>query len=502
MNSELPHSPIVVAAPEPRGTSRRRRSVRYRSKTGLLAGVRKLLAGVYRFTLGSNWLVYAVTLAFFTINFSDFLILLHPLDPDNQFLFDSLGVTEFDDRRDGAEAVKRLVGLPIYGIALLFLFIYRHTLLDFATDNRHLLAIILIALITSFYSLFPQEVYSGVVQLITAIVLAVVFSRSLVRARSPIVSLCLTVLVPLALVHLYSLFVLWFMEYDVARMLDSGLRFGGASGNPNHAGAQSVFGIWLALYLLVTPSATRWMRIVAALLLPVFFFSLILSGSATSQLSTAVLLAAFALFYVMSTLKAHWMTPIALGTLLLVISGVGWLFVNYSLDQILSNTASNIGKDATLTGRTELWAIAWDAFLQQPLRGWGYDSHQSVMADRRFKVDFNHYHNGLLDSLVAGGIFYGALVVFNIWLFFSRFFRLFLQQPHTYGLVIPGVLLVVFNLTEYSVFRPLSPYFQIYLTTFCLVYALSADSQVQSTARLPRLRFRSGSSGRRRMRWA
>jgi exopolysaccharide production protein ExoQ len=69
-----------------------------------------------------------------------------------------------------------------------------------------------------------------------------------------------------------------------------------------------------------------------------------------------------------------------------------------------------LGKDETLTGRTDLWAFVWDIGRQRPLLGYGYDGFwlgwdgPSAAVWTAFEWLPPHSHNGLIDLWLDLGI--------------------------------------------------------------------------------------------------
>jgi len=123
----------------------------------------------------------------------------------------------------------------------------------------------------------------------------------------------------------------------------------------------------------------------------------------------------------------------------------------------------SLGKDASLTGRTDLWDIAKDAIAQRPLLGWSFDSHTSVMAEREYEVPYNHYHNGFLDTVIEGGMLLMCVVLYNFGRYVTHFLKLFRQTNHVYPLVVPFIMIIILNMSEYSLLRPLSVVWQLYI---------------------------------------
>ncbi|HEY6433903.1 MAG TPA: O-antigen ligase family protein [Acetobacteraceae bacterium] len=85
-----------------------------------------------------------------------------------------------------------------------------------------------------------------------------------------------------------------------------------------------------------------------------------------------------------------------------------------------------LGKDPTLTGRTEIWAYVINDISMKPLLGWGYEAFWGGNNPAAIEIsDAVHWtvpqaHNGLLEMLLqvgfVGSVLYLALLVRMIWL--------------------------------------------------------------------------------------
>ena len=112
---------------------------------------------------------------------------------------------------------------------------------------------------------------------------------------------------------------------------------------------------------------------------------------------------------------------VVLLTLLLIVAPVAAI----SLDSLLEL----MGKDPTLTGRTNIWAYVMPYIYQRPLLGWGYVAFFSTLNPAAWEVAsaLNWFapeaHNGLLDILLSGGLV-GAVWSVYLW---ARTVRLSLQ---------------------------------------------------------------------------
>jgi O-antigen ligase len=69
-----------------------------------------------------------------------------------------------------------------------------------------------------------------------------------------------------------------------------------------------------------------------------------------------------------------------------------------------------MGKDSTLTGRTDIWGYVMPYVYQRPLLGWGYSAFFSTLNPAAWEVaNALHWfapeaHNGLLDILLSSGL--------------------------------------------------------------------------------------------------
>ena len=84
-----------------------------------------------------------------------------------------------------------------------------------------------------------------------------------------------------------------------------------------------------------------------------------------------------------------------------------------------ASPAALVGRDASLTGRTELWSLSIEAAADRPLLGYGYGafwhpgrpegSPESVQISEAVGFDVPHAHNGLIDAALGLGLL-GVLI--------------------------------------------------------------------------------------------
>lgn len=111
------------------------------------------------------------------------------------------------------------------------------------------------------------------------------------------------------------------------------------------------------------------------------------------------------------------------------------------------------GLNTGLTGRTQGYALAWDAFLSSPYFGKGFGEYQNV-------------HNGFLLVLAEGGIlaFIGMLTIIGrgLWIYFKSFNLIFLgitlsytaillTFPRSFNINLTGILFIIVLMRSFAI---------------------------------------------------
>jgi O-antigen ligase len=137
--------------------------------------------------------------------------------------------------------------------------------------------------------------------------------------------------------------------------------------------------------------------------------------------------------------------PVLLGVLLVLLSlGVTAPFVGGSN---LSPVSSTLGRDETLTGRTDTWRELVPVAKQRLLAGVGFGSFWTTA--RRDYYEMSHGHNGYLDTLLELGVV--GLLLYVIWLMIvASGLHGALGAPDDWGTLAIGLLFmaVVYNFAE------------------------------------------------------
>ena len=163
--------------------------------------------------------------------------------------------------------------------------------------------------------------------------------------------------------------------------------------------------------LLVRFKRHKWIRI---LFLFATFGLMLISRSMTS-VATGCITLAIAPFWLLMRSKLQIRIP-ALAASVAAIGGSIAIFFN-PLSALFLRL---LGKDATLTGRTEVWKAIAIAIQHRPLLGYGYECFWLGLRGESLKVIVvsgwlvPHAHNGYLELLLAFGFLGAAVFVFVI----------------------------------------------------------------------------------------
>ena len=144
---------------------------------------------------------------------------------------------------------------------------------------------------------------------------------------------------------------------------------------------------------------------------------LVLSRSTGSLLSLALPLLAFPLYKALR-LRALFLVPCIFLIILLVVFPAGWMW--FHLDDVLIS----LGKDPSLTGRTQIWGLVIEAIYRHPWLGYGYKTFwQGLAGESAFiwramgigNLPVWHAHNGILQLFLDAGLVGVVLFLLGFW---------------------------------------------------------------------------------------
>jgi exopolysaccharide production protein ExoQ len=234
----------------------------------------------------------------------------------------------------------------------------------------------------------------------------------------------------------------------------------GVTSNKNSLGAIGSIGFLLYYYMAVhAKKAPVWNGVWAGICLLMIY----LAGSATSL---AVALLALSLEFVVTFLARRAPNFYFLGIALTILAGI--LIVDLSWTFLLETLA----RDATLTGRTNIWELTIAAAEKRPWLGYGYGAFWDPYSNPEclriwIQIDwaFSHAHNGWIETWLELGFLGVGVLAFYIGqaiyrcLIFVRENRL----AHARLMFLLAAVIMLGNLTETGLINYFGPEFVIFL---------------------------------------
>src|SRR5713226_8007247 len=172
-----------------------------------------------------------------------------------------------------------------------------------------------------------------------------------------------------------------------------------------------------------------------------------------------------------------------------LIAGIaGVLIVSALLSVVvdMDSMAGLLGRDATLTGRTNIWALAMESVVERPLLGYGYSAFWNVAPEAEristclhWKVP--HAHNGFIDLTLQLGVA-GLALFLVVYLIAARRAIAFANSDPGQEAIWPLAYLafvVLYQVTESTIFVGNTILWMVYVSSICsITKALPADSTV------------------------
>jgi exopolysaccharide production protein ExoQ len=170
----------------------------------------------------------------------------------------------------------------------------------------------------------------------------------------------------------------------------------------------------------------------------------------------------------------------------LVAGIVGVLIVSALVSVVidLDSTAEMLGRDATLTGRTNIWAMAIESAVEKPILGYGYNAFWNVApeADRistilHWKVP--HAHNGFIDLTLQLGLVGLGLFLWTYAIAVRRAIAFAYIEPEKEAMWPLAYLAfaLLYQVTESTIFVGNTIVWMVYVSTICTV-TRAADARL------------------------
>lgn len=193
----------------------------------------------------------------------------------------------------------------------------------------------------------------------------------------------------------------------------------------------------IAISIAIHP---RKLRFVNILLCGSF---IVLTGSSTGIVLAACVIPVAYLGRIMLETRLHYSAGIFIGVFIVAPAiSIALLFYGDILEFL--------GRDPTLTGRTVLWQLGLDAWMQKPFFGWGYKGYFD--SEDAKKISFipgfhnyivPHFHQSFIQTLVDLGLPGFLLCVFNILYIARNSYYLMTRQRDYNGVAVFSITVVI-----------------------------------------------------------
>lgn len=286
------------------------------------------------------------------------------------------------------DAALRSIFIGIYALMAIFILVHIEDFLRAIVRDKFVLALVLLPTLSSAWSTHPEfTLRRSLALFLTSMFGFYVASRYRTRQQLRLFAVVLLIALALSVV-----FALVFPSLGVM----SGIHQGAWRGVFLHKNAFGrMMDLALIVFTLLALGRQRgtWFWWGAAALSLV---AIVLSRSAGALVVALVLLAMLPLARFMQRSRSA-ATPFLIVTLM----AVGTVAIVAYAD--FTTVLGILGKDRTLTGRTDLWAFALDMIRQKPILGYGYDGFwlgwdgPSAFVWQEFDWLPPHAHNGMID---------------------------------------------------------------------------------------------------------
>jgi exopolysaccharide production protein ExoQ len=318
---------------------------------------------------------------------------------------------------------------------------------DVVAKNIYILLFTGLALFSMFWSDIPNTTLSRSIGLFGTNLFGLYFAT-----RYTLKEQLLLLVKAFGLVLLISLiFVVALPKFGIMGGLHAGA-WRGIFLHKNFLGKMMVFSTMI--FILQSLSYNK-NRVIINLGLVFSIIFLIMSRSSSSMVNLVILLM---VFFVFRTWRWRYEIMIPASICIMFIGSLGYIWFTENAAIIFGS----IGKDPSLTGRTEIWGLIIEIALRKAVLGYGYDSFwfgfDGPSAEVWSAFDWHppHSHNGFLDLWLSTGLlgltFWGLAFMETLSKGFI-YLRYYSKTPEGFLPLIFLAFFIISNLTESSLMR-------------------------------------------------
>ncbi len=354
----------------------------------------------------------------------------------------------------------------IYAVTLLLSVARRKIFVRVATKEIFIWLLVGLAMASVYWTLGPELTPRRSVLLLGSTIFAVyVSARYSLREQLQFLAWAFGIIVVLSFV-----FAIAVPSYGLMTFQEEGVHAGAWRGIMMH---KNILGRMMCLssivFLLLATGDSTSNRRSSRIFWAGFVLSVALIILSTSKSAIVVCVTMTTILPLYKALRGKYTTLVPILIAVVLVGGGAATLLLDNLEVI----AGALGKDLTLTGRTDIWAVMLEMISQRPLFGYGYngfwmgwDSEASAYVWRTLEWECPYAHNGFMDLLAELGISGLALFLVSFAIATFKAISLARQTKTVEGLwpLLYLTYLIMYNITESSLLSSNSIYWIVYVT--------------------------------------
>lgn len=367
------------------------------------------------------------------------------------------------DNLDQQNPIARLAFFPVYGLIALLMLMRFPNFLRVLAFNPLILICLLWCGLSFLWSYDPQITFRRSIALLMTTILGL-----LIAARfnwRDMITIYAYLFLALAIISVLVVLI------NPARGIMSEIHVGAWRGlwvEKNYLGGQMSRGLALMMCAFALTPSRGWLWIPSGFLC---FFLVLMSTSKTALLVCLLCIATFIL------LRIFRKAPILrLPVLYCVIAGV-------SIFTIIMVVAPDfffdlIGKERTLTGRTDIWKLLIKSIQQKPILGYGYGVYWADPLGPSYYVrsilqwGVPTAHNGWIETwLSTGGVGVFLFAIHLLVVIILALLKIFRGGIETYWVILAILSFVVFSVSESSILQQNDITWVLYVSTTAKMFS-------------------------------
>ena len=238
------------------------------------------------------------------------------------------------------------------------------------------------------------------------------------------------------------------------------------------------FVVLAGILVLVRTRTTTWKLVVATVTVGASLALIFLCRSKTALVVFVAMLVLLRIF----RLRRRGSRALTAGIVtVLVVSALLSIVVD------MDSMAGLLGRDATLTGRTTIWALALESVSERPLLGYGYSAFWNVAPEAHrissiLHWNVPHAHNGFIDLTLQLGLVGLALSVVVYGVAVHRAMAFAYSEPEQEAMWPLAYLafILLYQVTESTIFVGNTILWMVYVSTVCSVRSALRDESTVS----------------------